>query len=720
MLAKPITVQKEKLKPRILTCVLSAFLAVGLCHGAKADELSTKQILSLVKNGDYQTEKLLDTSIAQLPNSSKSELVKPLTALLKSSNWQVQVNAARALGDIGPLAKDAVPAMLASIKTHTSNLHWEVRDALPKIGPAALPEISRALQGAARDDGTSYVSTINQSLAKFGPSAQRIAPSAVRFLYDGANTASLGAFQKMGPACAPAICDGLIKDKSIAYGAMEALSSYGKAAVKPLAAVLANKSNQARRDAAWIFSELKPTDITAAIPDLVLHLKDPDADVADSCQKALKRIGSAATAEVSQLLNDSNKAVISRAHELLQGYGTGAKAAIPTLTKQLSDSYGLKRSVAAGTILSTDASNPAAVKVLEDLFNSKSHYERAWATNACAKAGPGAVKLVPQLIKCLKDSSPEVRVQAAAALGSIGKGASPAVPALLEAIRSTHPMLMQGPEGIGMDHEIHQTAITSLGMIGEGASSTAPELIRLMNKRPEIVKAGYILDAIKGMGKASNLAVLPDLNACLGSPYFRDNYLKIIEMIKPLGTAANSSVTPLLALLKNKEYWHIKKKIFECILSIEPNAARKQEIARSLLKDTDLEIAQLAMKVVSESGKANSSQINDWIKNINSSDMMLQINSIQALGNSGPAAAAAIPVLLKQNIGSSAIVDRRKEAFTAIKKIDPSGKVTIPLLKKRLDDPFDVKSSIELLNFIGSPECKSLAQSTRTRWKLTD
>jgi HEAT repeat protein len=65
---------------------------------------------------------------------TQSELNKYIEAL-KDTDWRVRANAARALGDIGPDAKDTVPALIEALNEDDADLIavW----ALGQIGPAA-------------------------------------------------------------------------------------------------------------------------------------------------------------------------------------------------------------------------------------------------------------------------------------------------------------------------------------------------------------------------------------------------------------------------------------------------------------------------------------------------------------------------------------------------------------------------------------------------------
>lgn len=92
--------------------------------------------------------------------------------------------------------------------------------------------------------------------------------------------------------------------------------------------------------------------------------------------------------------------------------------------------------------------------------------------------------------------------------------------------------------------------------------------------------------------------------------------------------------------------------------------------------------------------------------------------SLMALTKFGPDAIEALPYLLKENLGSSYSEPERSLSFSLIKKIDPTAEKTIQLIKANLDDAFKVGSTVELLEFIGSPEAIELAKATKARWKL--
>ena len=91
----------------------------------------------------------LPYQLARLPypfEENVPEAIPVLTELLRDGNPGVRLYAAGCLGDIGPAAKPAVPALLAALGDHEmgDSFHWQVSDsaaqALKQVDPEAASE----------------------------------------------------------------------------------------------------------------------------------------------------------------------------------------------------------------------------------------------------------------------------------------------------------------------------------------------------------------------------------------------------------------------------------------------------------------------------------------------------------------------------------------------------------------------------------------------------
>ncbi len=91
--------------------------------------------------------------------------------------------------------------------------------------------------------------------------------------------------------------------------------------------------------------------------------------------------------------------------------------------------------------------------------------------------------------------------------------------------------------------------------------------------------------------------------------------------------------------------------------------------------------------------------------------------AIRALAKFGPDSAEALPILLQDHLSTSYTEEYRSLAFQAILKIDPDGTKTLTLTEKNSEDANRVRSTVELLEFIGSPNALEVARKTRERWR---
>jgi|GEM_PF-5373085 len=91
---------------------------------------------------------------------------------------------------------------------------------------------------------------------------------------------------------------------------------------------------------------------------------------------------------------------------------------------------------------------------------------------------------------------------------------------------------------------------------------------------------------------------------------------------------------------------------------------------------------------------------------------------IKGLTVFGPSAKDALPILLKNNLGSSIFQPHHDLSFVLIKKIDPTGALVLPLIQPNLSDAMRIQQTVQLLEFIGSPTTLETAKAARVRWKL--
>ncbi len=71
--------------------------------------------------------------------------IEILVEALKEKDGNVRSKAARALGGIGPAAKEAIPVLLEALRDREAHVRWDAARALGQIGAAAAEGLAAAV-----------------------------------------------------------------------------------------------------------------------------------------------------------------------------------------------------------------------------------------------------------------------------------------------------------------------------------------------------------------------------------------------------------------------------------------------------------------------------------------------------------------------------------------------------------------------------------------------
>ncbi len=114
-------------------------------------------------------------NIAQLDEESGKTIIPLLTGALSDPAAEIRSNAANCLGEIGPRAKEALPALVEALQRPDSREYDRVVFAVRNIGPGpeAVPGLITAL--TAKDRMTRQMAA--EALGKIGPPAQAAVPA---------------------------------------------------------------------------------------------------------------------------------------------------------------------------------------------------------------------------------------------------------------------------------------------------------------------------------------------------------------------------------------------------------------------------------------------------------------------------------------------------------------------------------------------------------------
>jgi len=322
---------------------------------------------------------------------------------LKDEDKDVRSGAAEALGEIGPAAKPAVPALIEALGDEDSRVPVFAA-ALVKIGADAVPALVVALKENKRQVRP-WAASI---LARIGPDARAAIPALVEALRDGRKEVRWGAAHALG-----------------------GIDPAARAATPALREALKDQDRDVRAAAASALGKVGP-DAEAAVPALIQALKDDDQGVRKAAAKALAKIGPDAKAAISALIGAlRNEPECAMASFALERIGSPA---VPALAKALSDESQSVGWWAALALAGSDPDAKAEVPTL-DTPRHRNLFALIEAREPMAAIGADAKAAVPPLSKALNDQDPLVQFVAIRALGAIGPDAKSAIPALIEVLR---------------------------------------------------------------------------------------------------------------------------------------------------------------------------------------------------------------------------------------------------------------------------------------------
>lgn len=346
--------------------------------------------------------------------------VSALVAKLKSDSAEQRQAAAQQLGELGPKAIEAAPALIELLRDEDPGVFEAASKALGRMGPKAVPLLIEGL-GSKQ---TNVCRGAALSLSLIGPQAAPAVKPLIAVVQEGRpeeRLAALVALRDVGPAAKPAV-PALLKatraddfrTQYVACMVLEVIGPEAKAAVPRLGELLQSGSASVRMHAALALGGIGKQIGEPGVQDLVGALKDRSHIVRGAAATALGRLGDAARPAVPHLKAalDENR-IDSRV------------AAVEALWK-----------------ITGDADDVVARLTAEVAGED----EPEKAADLLAQFGPAAKPAIPKLIESLESENPFIRMNVASGLGRLGPLATDAIPALKKLKNDPNPFVRQAAE----------------------------------------------------------------------------------------------------------------------------------------------------------------------------------------------------------------------------------------------------------------------------------
>ena len=359
--------------------------------------------------------------------------------------------------------------------------------------------------------------------------------------------------------------DPLARSEAIEAAAKSSARSKQKLVAR-LARILKKKDPVDRVRAAAALEDLGPA-AASAIPDLIAVLGDPDTDIADSADRALRKLDGSAPA-LAAALATTDPALRSRIGRVLTAQGP---AAIPALVKNFGQG---KRELAL------------------------------WSAGILGQMGPAAESAVPALARAAASNDAAVAGQAATALSAVG---SPAGLWLGAALSSSNPAARSGASKVlalmapppaeaaealigaleDPDAKVREHAAAALSSYPPAAYASLPKSLT-----PALVKLSSGTDAAAGLAKTAlersgyTAAVLnakmKSLSAALKSAD-QEARIAAAEALGNTGPAASEAMPELWTLFRSRDCRE-RASAARALSRISPRLLRNGAVTRALIK----------------------------------------------------------------------------------------------------------------------------------------
>jgi HEAT repeat protein len=618
--------------------------------------------------------------LAHFP-SQAAETVPLLIERLDDDDPEMREAAARSLGSFGPKAAAAVPPLFERLLESRRNLPDRLKVAgaaaasIIEIDPNSADEVIRRLKGQLADRD------------------EEVAAVALKILAD------------LGPRGLPIVWQALGDEKTPRRVRADALSAL-----------------------VWIYHSrnLKNTDQAPA--------RDPDAARAVPVLRELVRKGDR---DLSQPASELLAQILSGDDEVAEFYFTAIHVknlnrrmspfnlrdrlkppVLPFLIQRLNDPDALVRAEILRAIfqLANSLARPTDTENDEQERPSPTPEEREQLAQALRLKMQASRAIVP----LLKDPDPTVRWNAAALLGKLGVQPKVVVPALMELLRTEKGTFILNDRkieltplpsryfGLGIYtlprawpvvDEVRFAVVCGLGQFGVDAADAVPELATILGHDKDLPMRWYAATAIHDIGPAAERAV-PALIELLRSrdvalpppdpdrdPGEDDGAMPMrlaaAVALGGIGRPASAALPRLVQAISDTD----AKVRTESAWAIGQIGADAAAAIPTLVKLTETETDEaVADECVHALGKIGSKAVPILTEHIAAGDPDVRIRFVTALGEVGPAAAAATARLAKAAVDpDEEIRTAAVEALGSVGK-GPSAQTVVPILLAALKD----------------------------------
>jgi HEAT repeat protein len=602
------------------------------------------------------------------------EEVPALVASLKAADAHARAEAAEDLGQVGPAARSAAGALRRALEDADPFVRVAAAKGLALVNPddrAALP----ALVGALKEKDGQVRAAAAGALAAAGRPAgaaagelrsalredpdERVRRCAAFALGQAARGGHLNAEERAAAVAALAAVLRDDRDRGARQRAVRALLGFGPDA-KPAVAELGQTLRAGGSAGPWALEGLARLG-PDGLPGLIAALRLPA---------------------------DAHQAVIA---DCVGEMGPPAREAVPALRDLLDAEDPAVCCAAVLALLRIDPRTeaefavPAAVRIVEDNQSWFGHRRRL--CESLGELGPGAGAAVPALVAALHDKEEDIRYAAAWALGCVGPDAAAAA-ALAEALADKDPNVRLAAARSLWHAGQRREALAALTLllrrpghrfvgvlgvvadIGPDAAALLPELQRMLrdpdaDHRPGVALAVWRVARREEVGAEVHDPRQEALSVLIALVRSRDpnDRVDAARVLAEIGADARRAVPALVEALRDEEPG-VRGYCADALASMGPAAAEAADALAELFgreKGYGRVVAASALASVGRPSPEAAAYLTTFLERHPAEAARV----VPVLGECGPAAKAAVPLLLRY------LTDEDRAAYLAAAKALP-------------------------------------------------
>jgi HEAT repeat protein len=251
-------------------------------------------VLKVVKGGDLEVRVAAARALGRFPTQGKQVIPVLVETYQGSTDAPLRCALLASLAQFGDEVKDAAAILSDAVKSGNPELIRAAGPSLAKMGPEAQ-KLVKQLSLRLEDADPATRKELLAALRSIGPAAKDAAPSLVKILKDKdheARLAALGvveAFAKDAKGAVPALIQ-LFEDKDLETRVSNVLAKVGADAVPDLVIALRDSNAQIRMGAVKTLGNLGPVARQASKALYKVYLTDPYLTIRLEAESAYKRV----------------------------------------------------------------------------------------------------------------------------------------------------------------------------------------------------------------------------------------------------------------------------------------------------------------------------------------------------------------------------------------------------------------------------------------------